>query len=176
MWIPGAPQAKGRPRFRVFNGHVSTYTPKTTQAYEQLVAECVRKEYPDFRVYKGPVELHIELRMPVPKSLESKFRYHSGFDCARFQGEPHAVGSPAMLDPDMWKPCRSCKPGAVIYWTPQFHTKKPDIDNLEKSVLDGLQNSGVISDDSQVVVKSSRKVYSAVPGVMLEMLAPNLTV
>lgn len=171
VWVPGHPQPKGRPRFRVLNGHVQTYTPKTTQAYEQLVAEQVRKEYPDFRTYKGPVELRIEFRMPVPKSLESKFRYHADLSCPRFQGEPHRVGSPAMLD-DMWKPCRSCKPGAVVWWTPVWHTKKPDIDNLEKSVMDGLQNSGVISDDSQVVVKSSQKTYSTEPGVMLEMSIP----
>lgn len=172
VWVPGAPQPKGRPRFRVFNGHVQTYTPKTTQSYEQLVAERIRAEYPDFRTYNGPVELHIEFHMPVPKSLESRFRYHADLTCPRFKGEQHAVGSPAMLDAALWKPCRMCKPEAVVFWSPQWHTKKPDLDNLEKSIMDGLQRSEVISDDSQVVVKSSAKAYSANPGVMLSMSIP----
>jgi Holliday junction resolvase RusA-like endonuclease len=41
-----------------------------------------------------------------------------------------------------------------------LHTKKPDIDNLAKSVLDGLQAGGVFSDDKQVVELRAAKVYA----------------
>lgn len=168
MWVPGVPQAKGRPRFRVFNGRVHTYTPKTTQVYEQLIAEQVRKTYPDFKTFHGPVELDIAFHMRVPKSLESRFRYHDALTCPRFPDGPQRVGSPAMLD-ELWSPCRLCKPSAVIFWSPLFHVSKPDLDNLEKSVMDGLQLSEAIRDDSQVIRKLSQKVYSPTPGVQFTM-------
>jgi Holliday junction resolvase RusA-like endonuclease len=43
-------------------------------------------------------------------------------------------------------------------------TKKPDIDNLAKSVLDGL-NGIVYLDDGQIVSLHVTKVYSSAPGV-----------
>jgi Holliday junction resolvase RusA-like endonuclease len=42
--------------------------------------------------------------------------------------------------------------------------KKPDIDNLAKSVLDGL-NGTVYKDDGQIVSLHVTKVYAASPGV-----------
>jgi Holliday junction resolvase RusA-like endonuclease len=43
-------------------------------------------------------------------------------------------------------------------------TKRPDLDNLNKSVLDAM-NGIVYADDSQVVTIHSKKVYSTNPGV-----------
>ena len=43
-------------------------------------------------------------------------------------------------------------------------TKKPDIDNIAKSFLDGM-NGIVYKDDIQVISLHITKVYSAVPGV-----------
>ena len=45
-------------------------------------------------------------------------------------------------------------------------TKKPDIDNLAKSVLDGL-NGVVWHDDSQIVSLHLTKVYARNPGIDL---------
>ena len=42
--------------------------------------------------------------------------------------------------------------------------KKPDIDNLAKSVLDGM-NGVIYKDDAQIVNLHAVKVYSTVPGV-----------
>lgn len=42
--------------------------------------------------------------------------------------------------------------------------KRPDLDNLIKSVLDGM-NGVVFKDDSQITVMHCTKVYSNVPGV-----------
>ena len=42
--------------------------------------------------------------------------------------------------------------------------KKPDIDNLAKSVLDGL-NGSVYKDDGQIVSLHVTKVYASAPGV-----------
>ena len=48
------------------------------------------------------------------------------------------------------------------------HTHKPDIDNIEKSVLDAL-NGYAYEDDSQIVKLSAEKFYSEYPRVELYM-------
>jgi Holliday junction resolvase RusA-like endonuclease len=45
-------------------------------------------------------------------------------------------------------------------------TKKPDLDNLAKSVLDAL-NGVIYQDDSQIVSLHMTKVYSQYPGIDL---------
>jgi Holliday junction resolvase RusA-like endonuclease len=47
-------------------------------------------------------------------------------------------------------------------------TKKPDIDNVEKAIFDGL-NGVVWKDDVQVVDVCKRKRYGPVPGVTVEI-------
>ena len=54
------------------------------------------------------------------------------------------------------------------------HMKKPDIDNLQKFVLDCL-NEIVIRDDSQVVEIRARKVYSMKPGTLIRIRPINET-
>ena len=44
---------------------------------------------------------------------------------------------------------------------PTFVTTKPDLDNLEKSILDALTNLGMWRDDSQVVFVAKEKRYSS---------------
>lgn len=41
----------------------------------------------------------------------------------------------------------------------QFKISKPDLDNLEKAVMDALTDAGVWIDDCQVVEKHSTKIY-----------------
>lgn len=57
--------------------------------------------------------------------------------------------------------------GALKPSAPRWHTNKPDIDNLEKSVFDALTNMGVWTDDSQVCQVSKAKVYGARPGALI---------
>ncbi|QDQ25306.1 RusA family crossover junction endodeoxyribonuclease [Chitinimonas arctica] len=49
-------------------------------------------------------------------------------------------------------------------------TKKPDIDNIEKAIFDGL-NGVAWRDDVQVVVVSKYKCYGEAPGVAVEIRA-----
>lgn len=49
-----------------------------------------------------------------------------------------------------------------------FPTKKPDIDNVEKAIFDGL-NGVVWRDDVQVVDVVKRKRYAETPGVTVEI-------
>ena len=51
----------------------------------------------------------------------------------------------------------------------KWHTSKPDIDNLIKSVMDGL-NGIAYKDDSQVVLIQARKQYAQFTGVKIEIL------
>ena len=50
------------------------------------------------------------------------------------------------------------------------HIKKPDVDNLQKFVLDCM-NKLVIEDDSQVVEITARKIYSDKPGTSIRVVA-----
>ena len=50
-----------------------------------------------------------------------------------------------------FKKAKSCKK--------DYHTQRPDIDNLEKAILDGLNKTAFV-DDCQVVEMKSKKVFS----------------
>jgi len=50
----------------------------------------------------------------------------------------------------------------------KWHTSKPDIDNLIKSVLDGLNGVAFI-DDAQVASIQARKQYASFTGVKIEI-------
>lgn len=52
------------------------------------------------------------------------------------------------------------------------HIKRPDIDNLQKFLLDCI-NKLVIEDDSQVVELRARKVYSGRPGTLIRITCLN---
>lgn len=49
----------------------------------------------------------------------------------------------------------------------QFKISKPDLDNLEKAVMDGLTDSGIWIDDAQVVEKHSAKIYGETQGTCI---------
>ena len=44
-----------------------------------------------------------------------------------------------------------------------FVTKKPDVDNLAKAVMDAINNVGIWEDDSQVAILIASKTYSDEP-------------
>jgi len=50
---------------------------------------------------------------------------------------------------------RTCDPVGEI-----VHAKKPDIDNLNKAVLDAISEAGIWHDDRQVAELSTRKFYT----------------
>ena len=57
------------------------------------------------------------------------------------------------------------KPGA-----PEYHAQRPDLDNLEKAVMDALTDAGAWADDCQVASKKSVKVWAQpnqMPGVTI---------
>lgn len=58
----------------------------------------------------------------------------------------------------VFKKAKSCKK--------TFHTQRPDIDNLLKSVLDGL-NKVAFVDDCQVVELNSKKLFASTDAVLI---------
>lgn len=52
---------------------------------------------------------------------------------------------------------------------PEWHTSKPDRDNLDKAVLDALKTLGFFKDDSQVCDGVPQKKYGMHPGVLIRI-------
>lgn len=50
-----------------------------------------------------------------------------------------------------------------------WKTTRPDLDNMEKAILDSLTRMGVIMDDKNVVFKISEKFYDLSPGVYISI-------
>lgn len=55
------------------------------------------------------------------------------------------------------------KPG-ILY----FHTKKPDLDNLVKSIKDAMTKS-MYKDDAQIIIENVSKRFDDRPGVDIEL-------
>ena len=49
-----------------------------------------------------------------------------------------------------------------------LHTQRPDIDNLQKSILDGL-NKVAFVDDCQVIELNSKKVFASTDAVLISI-------
>ena len=58
----------------------------------------------------------------------------------------------------VFKKAKTCKK--------DYHTQRPDIDNLEKAILDGLNKTAFV-DDCQVVEMKSKKVFSDVDKIVI---------
>ena len=67
---------------------------------------------------------------------------------------------PDSLVPKVGPRIRTEQPPAVAFPAPV----KPDLDNLQKSILDSLTQAGVIADDCRVVAVTCSKFYAAVGG------------
>lgn len=73
--IPGEPRGKERPRFARRGGHVSTYTPPKTEAYEQLVQLSFSQQCRPFFCAQGlPLSVYINAYYGIPKNISKKTR------------------------------------------------------------------------------------------------------
>lgn len=87
--IPGAPVAKGRPKFSVRGGFAKAYTPAKTRNAEKHIAECFKQAYPDFKMpVKGPIKLYVTFFMPIPTSLSKKKQKELAAVCAWHTKKP----------------------------------------------------------------------------------------
>lgn len=59
-----------------------------------------------------------------------------------------------------FKKAKSCKK--------DYHTQRPDLDNLEKAILDGLNKIAFV-DDCQVVELNSKKLFASTDAVLISI-------
>ena len=69
--IIGVPFGKERPRFRIFKGHVMTYTPAKTKKAEKNIVDQLLKTY-NVEPSTGPLKVSFKFCMPMPKSWSNK--------------------------------------------------------------------------------------------------------
>jgi Holliday junction resolvase RusA-like endonuclease len=124
--IDANPVPKGRPRFRRTKTFITTYTPKKTLDFEELVRKQSKEAMGPTDLLETPISVYLYFRLPIPQSYSKKRK-------------------------------EACLSGFR-------HTKRPDLDNLIKTVLDGM-NGMIYKDDSQITSLHCTKVYSNVPGV-----------
>jgi len=118
--VDGAPVPKGRPKFARRGNFVSTYTPKTTLQYEDLIADGAKRAMGASEPLETALEVFFYFSIPVPKSYSKK----------RTDACLNGLERPM----------------------------KKDLDNLIKSVADGM-NKIVYKDDAQIVALHATKVY-----------------
>lgn len=129
--VYGEPKAKGRPRFVNRGNYVTTYTPKDTLNYENLIKIAYETQVEDKILIQGEVKATIKAYFSIPKSTSNKKKK-------------------LMLEEGM------------------NPVKKPDCDNLAKTVLDAL-NKIAYRDDSQIVILNVEKHYSDEPRIEVEI-------
>lgn len=168
LFIPCTPKPKERARFRVVKGRVYTYTPQGTRDYEQLIAEQVQKASAGLRHrYEGHVRVDCLFKLLVPKSRDREFVYH-GSGCPDIS--PDALILPAWeMEGSVYHQHRKCLAEGFAYYTPIYPITSSDVDNKYKAVLDGIQKSGLIKDDKQVVAGSQKQVYALDEGVRIDI-------
>ena len=140
--IPADPQGKKRPRYSRKTGVM--YTPSETVNYEKYIKTCFYEQ--------GGKKLSLYRTVNVgDKTVECTQSIR--VEIWAFIGPPKTVPL--------------YKRGLMINNTIQ-PTKKPDIDNIGKIILDGL-NGAAWRDDSAVTDLTIHKVYSDVPRVVVEI-------
>jgi len=86
---------------------------------------------------------------------------------AQFRNEPFAF--PMMIDLTFFMPIPKSTSKAKkrqMVCGSIHHIKKPDIDNLQKFILDCMNNI-VYKDDAQIVELNSKKLYAENPGTLI---------
>lgn len=131
--IPGEPCAKGRPRFAVIVGHARAYTPAKTANYEGVVATFALAAKAESSWDEEAANGPIRVSITAVFSRPKRL-------LERFKktGE-----------------LRHAREGRMP------HKSRPDLDNVVKAVLDGLNRCGIWRDDSQVCCIEAFKWYAA---------------
>ena len=126
--VDGLPVGKQRPRATIIGGHAKIYTPKKTVSYEALVRSSFLSKY-----RKGLQQItngYVKVEINVYYQLEKPHFIKHGIN-----SEGHKKLSGEILP-----------------------TKKPDVDNIAKTILDAL-NGVIYRDDAQVIELVVKKSY-----------------
>ena len=134
---------KGQPRGRAVRrgAHAGIYNPGTADNWKSSVRAALKDQLKTMGTPK--LVLTGPLRVTVAAFFpRPKSHYYTG------------------------KRCHEIRPDA-----PEYHTAKPDRDNLDKAILDALTNAGIWPDDSIVCAGGITKRYadSNQPGALIEI-------
>ena len=139
--IPGPAVPQGRPRITTVNGYPRAFDPPKSKAYKEFVRHCVMEQWRD-RLKKCASNLqNILLFGPISVVI------------TEYREVPKAWSK---------KKRRMAIEGKLL------PTKKADIDNVAKAILDAVKGQ-VWVDDAQVVDLAASKRYSDNPRVELEV-------
>jgi len=93
----------------------------------------------------------------------TKFKKELEFKIRELEIEPYPKETPLILRARFFMPIPKSKKYIG------FHYKKPDLDNLIKSLCDGLESSEVVYNDSCFVQLDCVKQYSPNPKIMFQI-------
>jgi Holliday junction resolvase RusA-like endonuclease len=143
--VDGVP--KGQPRPRAFgmkrkDGGVAirVYDPGTAEAWKSAIAVAFRKKFDG---------LDPKPTLPIVGDVSLRMRFMFQRPKSHYRTGQHS----AELRPD----------------APDWHTSKPDLDNLVKAVMDALTNIGIWRDDSQVAFMEAAKWWSSLGGAAISV-------
>lgn len=137
--VYGEPKGKGRPRFKRMGNFVTTYTDKDTEIYENKVLMAYKEQL------KNNYGTFYDNQLMFPKGTLVELEITCVFPLSKADYGKKGLNKSGRTKLDKY-----------------FCDKKPDIDNIIKSIQDGL-NGVAYSDDSQVVKISAMKIYSETP-------------
>lgn len=143
LHIPGDPVPKGRPRASVQGGRVHMRTPSATRAYESMIRDAVRAEL-------------LASRIATPRTGPAHLVVRATF--------AYPKAAPRGWTAAQWRGVQAI--GGVV-----AKPTRPDLDNLVKAVLDGVQGGGWIKDDGQVCSLHATKMWGPTPGVWMQITA-----
>lgn len=145
--VPGEPQGKARPRFSRAGKGVRTYTPATTQKYEELVRYCAVSARQQEKVNPISTDMSISIKayFKVPTSYSKKRRHNCLAGLERPSKKPDSDNiAKIVLD--------------------GLNPKVKKSKSLHKMIC--LQQ-GLYQDDKQVVSLSVEKWYAEEPRVVI---------
>ena len=70
--IPGPPKGKGRPRFARVGNYVRTYTPDSTESYEELIRWAYKQARGGKFEKDVPIDVRVFAYYPIPESASKK--------------------------------------------------------------------------------------------------------
>lgn len=159
--IPGQPTAKARPRFRIM-------PPKTEAVVDQLSATKFQRISDAIRAAVSATMKGAFVSTYTDSDTVANENRIAAIARAAMRGiKPMELPIEVMMELRMQIPVSWSKKKQVAASSGAVRaTKKPDIDNVVKSILDA-SNGIVWIDDAQVVLLTVRKLYHADPCVIV---------
>jgi Holliday junction resolvase RusA-like endonuclease len=163
--IPGQPMAKARPRFRIM-------PPKADTVVDQLSATKFTRISDAIRAAVSAAMKGAFVSTYTDSDTVANENRIAAIARAAMRGiKPMEAPLEVLIELRMQIPVSWSKKKRVAASEGKVRaTKKPDIDNVVKSILDA-SNGIVWVDDAQVVVMTVRKLYHADPCVVIAVRA-----